>query len=284
MKIIKPIIAIAFLAIALTSCTEEDNDPINLAENPLEEFNLLTTIEANAHKIEVYSDQDQYTVGYNELFYRIKDQNTDNYVSNAEIVQTPIMHMTSMMHSCPKSDIIKTEDLGVYRGFTVFQMPGNAEEHWELNLEYTLDGQTFTASERIAVKAPKDDKRRVASFMGADDKRYVVAMMPMAPAVKVNDFAAMVFTMENMMQFPAVPDHFLKIDPRMPGMGNHSSPNNEDLTYDAATGTYKGKLSLTMTGYWKINLQLIDPQGTVLKGEEVTEDNEASSLFFELEF
>ena len=67
-------------------------------------------------------------------------------------------------------------------------------------------------------------------------------------------------------------------------MGNHSSPNNEDLTYDTATKSYKGKLSLTMTGYWKLNLKLLNSTGEVLKGEDITEENEASSLYFELEF
>jgi hypothetical protein len=67
-------------------------------------------------------------------------------------------------------------------------------------------------------------------------------------------------------------------------MGNHSSPNNVAATQAFAGGLYKGKMSLTMTGYWKINLQLLNQQGTVLKGEEVSDTNPASSLFFELDF
>jgi len=39
-----------------------------------------------------------------------------------------------------------------------------------------------------------------------------------------------------------------------------------------------------MTGYWKINLQLLNETGEVLKGEPVTDTNEGSSLFLELEF
>ena len=70
----------------------------------------------------------------------------------------------------------------------------------------------------------------------------------------------------------------------MPSMGNHGSPNNVDLTQSLADEFYHGKLSLTMTGYWKINLQLANAAGTVLKGEEVTDQNPASSLFFEIEF
>ena len=39
-----------------------------------------------------------------------------------------------------------------------------------------------------------------------------------------------------------------------------------------------------MTGYWKLNLQLTKADGTVLKGEPVTEANPASSLYHEIEF
>jgi hypothetical protein len=39
-----------------------------------------------------------------------------------------------------------------------------------------------------------------------------------------------------------------------------------------------------MTGYWKLNLKLLNSSGEVLKGEDITEEIEASSLYFELEF
>ncbi|MCB4234160.1 hypothetical protein LDL59_00990 [Kaistella anthropi] len=93
-----------------------------------------------------------------------------------------------------------------------------------------------------------------------------------------------VWKMQDMMTFPVVNGYTVKIDPRMPGMGNHGSPNNVNATQTSAGKLYNGKLSLTMTGYWKINLQLANAAGTVLKGEEVTEQNPESSLFFEIEF
>jgi hypothetical protein len=90
--------------------------------------------------------------------------------------------------------------------------------------------------------------------------------------------------MENMMSFPVVENYKITVDPRMPGMGNHSSPNNVDLTYTSATKMYDGKLSLTMTGYWRINLKLLNANDEILMGEDVTEVNPESSLYFELEF
>ncbi len=284
MKTIHYLFATLALTAANTSCSNDDENPLVVDENPLADYTILTILKANGHDIEIYADQDQFTIGYNELFIRIKVEASETYVSDAAISWMPAMNMTQMMHSCPKSEVSKTENASVYKGFVIFQMPGNADEYWELGLEYSVNGQTFNATKRIEVKTPVDGKKTVNSFIGSDDSRYIVAMMPFEPEVKVNDFSARVFKMEDMMSFPLVENYKITIDPRMPGMGNHSSPNNVDLTYDPTSKMYKGKLSLTMTGYWKINLQLMNAADEVLKGENVTEDNEGSSLFFEIEF
>ena len=39
-----------------------------------------------------------------------------------------------------------------------------------------------------------------------------------------------------------------------------------------------------MNGYWKLNLMLYNNTSQLIKGEEVTESNEGSSLFLEIEF
>ena len=196
------------------------------------------------------------------------------------------MHMMSMEHSCPKSDLAITDDYNtVAKGYIIFQMPGNADEFWDITFTYTVEGQEYSLTETIDVTAPGDGKQKVTSFMGSDDVRYVLAMVePTDPQVAINDIQAMLFKMENMMSFPRVENYTVALDPRMPGMGNHSSPNNVDLTYDSNSKSYNGKLSLTMTGYWKLNLKLLNGSGEVLKGEDITDENEASTLYFELEF
>lgn len=167
-------------------------------------------------------------------------------------------------------------------GYIVFQMAGNDMEHWELTLNYDINGTSYTANSKIQVAAAP--KRVSESFMGTDNSRYILALVePASPIVGTNDMKALLYKMESMMKFVPVENYKVLIDPRMPGMGNHSSPNNIDLT-DAGGGMYTGKLNLTMTGYWKINLQLLDNSGGVLKGEEVTETNQSSSIYFEIEF
>ena len=244
---------------------------------------MLTSVQANNHTIELYSDQSQFTVGYNELFIRIKDA-SDNYISDATITWNPVMHMTSMMHSCPKSDVSMTNDASVYSGYIIFQMPGNDTEYWDLTLNYTINGESFSFTEQIEINAPLDGMQRVTVFTGSDNVRYILAMMPLEPKVAVNDFSALLYKMETMMVFPPVSNYTITLDPRMPSMGNHSSPNNVDLTYDTAETMYAGKLALTMTGYWKLNLKLLDESGDLLKGEDITETNLSSSLYLEVEF
>lgn len=119
MKIIKYLLATLALTAAITSCTKDDDDPLVVEENPLADYTMLASLTANGHDIEVYSDQDSFIIGYNELFLRIKERTTDTYSKDVEISWMPMMHMTDKMHSCQKSEVSKTENASVYNGFVV---------------------------------------------------------------------------------------------------------------------------------------------------------------------
>ena len=284
MKIIKLVAIVFILSMGSISCSSDD-DGRPIEKDPMAGYNLLTGINTNGHTVELYSEIDDFITGYNEIYMRIKDNTDDRYFTDTEITWMPVMHMMDMSHSCPRSVVELTDDDTVSKGFIIFQMAGSEAEYWELTLNYRAGGQDYTLTEHIAVKTPIHQKQQVASFMGNDDVRYLLAMVsPNKPKVGVNDIQAMLYRMENRMDFSVVTDYKLGLDPRMPGMGNHSSPNNEDLIYDMDSRSYYGKLNLSMTGYWKLNLKLLNSGGEVLKGEDVTEEREASSLFFELEF
>ena len=128
-------------------------------------------------------------------------------------------------------------------------------------------------------------KQNVSSFMGSDNVRYIVTLIePNTPKIAINDMVVGLYKMETMMSFPVVENYKITLDPRMPGMGNHSSPNNTDLTFNVQDGLYHGDLSLTMTGYWVLNLKLLNTTDVVLKGEVITTETTKSSLYLELEF
>ena len=282
-KTLFAVLAMAFLVI---SCRTSDDDSIAIV-NPNTEIEGLLKIKEvtnDTHIIELYSKTGATNLGYNDIKLRIKNKSTNQYEKNATITWKPIMHMTSMMHSSPNSAVQKvTSDGSLYSGYIVFQMPGNATEYWDLKIDYTIGSNSYTAT--TVINVPVETKKTVNAFLGSDGVKYIVAYIePKSPKVAVNDLTVGVWKMQDMMTFPVVDGYTLKVDPRMPGMGNHSSPNNVHPTQTAAGKLYTGKLALTMTGYWKINLQLAKADGTVVKGEEITDGNPASSIFFEVEF
>ena len=251
-------------------------------ENPMDGLKLVQTIANTQHKIEVYTISGKLDQGYNNIFLSIKNQD-GTFVKNADITWQPMMHMAMMNHSCPSvKPVIADATAGLYQGVLVFQMATNATEYWDLTLNYTVGTQSFTAMDRVVVNTTS--KQRVSSFKGTDNVKYILALItPTQPKVGLNDVEAILYKMDNMTTFSPVTGYTIKLDPRMPGMGNHGSPNNVDLKH-TANGIYKGKLSLTMTGYWKINMQLADAANTILKGEAVTSTVESSSVYWEIEF
>lgn len=280
-------IALTLIALlGLISCSSDDDTPATTATNELEGVSKFQEISNDTHTIELYKHMGGLEQGYNEITLRIKDKATNSYVKNATVSWIPMMHMEMMMHSCPKSSVEKvTPDGTTYEGYIVFQMAQNETEYWDLKIDYSINGMNYSATAVLDV--PASDHQVVTSFEGSDNVRYIVAYIePHHPKVAVNDIEVGVWKMQDMMMmtFPLVDGYTVKIDPRMPSMGNHGSPNNVDATQTSAGEMYNGKMSLTMTGYWRINLQLLNANQEVLKGEAISGETTESSIYFEVEF
>lgn len=278
---LKYLLPIAFIALFFSCSTDNDDDAI---VNETEGLELIQTIINDNQTIELYNEKGMFETGYNLVSLRIKDNTTDSYIEDATLSWVPMMQMSTMEHSSPKSTISKA--LGkdtIYEGFIIYQMTNTDASGWSLTLNYTIDGTDYSVTETISVF--QYENQNTSTFMGSDGTNYILALIePKDPSIAVNEMKVGLFKMENMMTFPVVEDYTISLDPRMPGMGNHTSPNNTDLTYNNADNFYYADLSLTMTGYWKLNLKLMNANDDVLKGEDVTDENEASSLYLELEF
>ncbi|MBO3098816.1 hypothetical protein [Gelidibacter pelagius] len=280
---LKYIIPILFITLFTVSCSSDDDNSDTII-NEVENLKKIQELTNATHSVELFNTSGKFETGYNAITIRIKDNATNNYVENASISWMPVMQMSTMKHSSPKSDI--TKSLGqktLYEGFIVYQMANLDGSGWSLKVDYTIDAINYSVHSDITVM--QSEYQNVTSFMGADDKRYIIAMIePRSPKIAINKLKLGLFQMESMMSFPVVADYQITLDPRMPGMGNHSSPNNTDLNYNLAEKMYEGNLSLTMTGYWVLNLKLLNDFDEVLKGENVTEEHPKSSLYLELEF
>lgn len=269
------------LLIGLSSCSTDDSSP---TPSVMDELVLTDTIDNATHQIELYTINGDFKEGYNQVWLRIKEQGTQQYLSDVEFSWKPMMNMTDRKHSGPHSGLKPNwAEESVYEGYLIFQMPGNDSEYWELLMEYEIDSTAESASGRIDVLP--EEKKTINTFLGADDQKYILALAePHNPEMGINEMKVALYKMADGMNFPVVNDYLIKLDPRMPGMDNHSSPNNVDLTQSSSDSLYYGELNLTMSGYWKINLILENSEGEVVKGEPVDESNPDSSLYLELEF
>lgn len=280
---LKYIFPILFIALFTTACsTDDDESPETI--NETEGLIKIQDIVNDDHTIELYSENGVFKTGYNKVSIRIKNNSDKTFFENASISWMPIMQMPTMQHSCPRSTISKVSDKKtLYTGSVIYQMTNTDGSGWSLTVNYTIDNVDYTVTETISVAQAA--KQNVTVFTGSDEKRYIVAIIePLEPIIGINDMMVGLYKMESMMSFPAVENYKITLDPRMPGMGNHTSPNNTDLSFNADDTMYHANLSLTMTGYWVLNLKLLNASDELLKGEDVTEDNEKSSLYLELEF
>src|SRR5690554_32064 len=282
LKYILPVLFIALFSAACSSDDDNNDTPPETSE--VDGLTKIQDITNNNHTIELWSKSGRFYTGYNDVSIRIKDNATNTFFKNYSMNWMPVMQMETMQHSCPKSMITKVPGKEtVYQGNVIYQMTNPDGLGWSLTFNYTINSVDYTVTDTIEVM--QNFNQNVTSFMGSDNVKYVLALIePQAPKIATNLLKVGLYKMENMMSFPVVEDYTIALDPRMPGMGNHSSPNNTDLTYRSVDGIYQGDLSLTMTGYWVLNLKLMDEMDTVLKGETVTEDNPQSSLYLELEF
>ncbi|MCB0448515.1 MAG: hypothetical protein KDC97_00205 [Confluentibacter sp.] len=277
---IKYIIPILIISLFSVACSTDDDTDVN----ELEGLTKVKELSNNTHSIELYTANGQFSTGYNAISIRIKDNVSNTYIENASLTWTPVMQMPTMQHSCPKSTVAKVSGkTTVYEGYIIYQMANLDGSGWSLSVNYTVNGVSYDATGTIVVKQAA--KQNVTSFMGSDNKRYIIALLePKMPKIGNNKMVVGLYKMENMMSFPVVENYTITLDPRMPSMENHSSPNNTDLTYKADDTMYHGNLSLTMTGYWVLNLKLLNAQNEVLKGENITLETVKSSLYLELEF
>lgn len=266
--------------ISITSCTSDNvEEQIN---SDLDGLHLVSQVSNSYHSVELFSPSGNLFLGFNQVSLRIRDLATNQFITDTQVSWKPIMQMTNMSHGAPASSLEKDLDrAGLYSGHIVFTMPENEQEKWEVVVTFNLDGASYSVEIPVSVQAT--DTHNVTSFQGSDSKNYVLALVePFEPEVALKDIQMVLYQTISMHQYVPAKEYTILLDPRMPGMGNHSSPNNQHLQHYKQEW-YRGKLSLTMTGLWRLNLQLVSPQGTVIFGEPVTEDHPQSSLYFQFD-
>lgn len=208
-----------------------------------------------ATKVELYAEQDLFA-GYNPLFIALFDSATHNRIGEAEIALHPLMSMATMSHSCPVENPEAKSVDHLFPAGILFTMPSGDMGTWtlEMTINNILKGSSGKATFNIVVQPTSPSQ--LISFVTDNGARYYLGYrFDRKINVGVNPFEVIAFTREGSEYLPAE-NLTIKLTPEMPSM-DHGSPNNTDPVHIGA-GHYSGSVNFTMTGEWRLNLELSD--------------------------
>jgi hypothetical protein len=144
----------------------------------------------------------------------------------------------------------------------VFVMPSGDMGSWSLTVSYEASGTSHQVSVPVSIALP-EQARMTTLVLEDESKLFVSLVSPLSPEVGANDIEFTIHKKASMMDWPAVENYGMAIEPEMPAMG-HGSPNNENPVHKT-NGHYKGIVNFTMTGEWLINVEL--SEGDAKMGE-----------------
>lgn len=281
---------IFFALIFFTSC-EKDPIPEN-TNNPTIGLKKIQDFVIGDYTVSAYNENGEFRLGYTKVYFTVKDK-AGKYVENALLSSFPDMDMGTMTHSTPRTEITNVKGKALYETYYSFLMySGQGDGTWYFDLKYTIGEKSDSITHQIIdVKNTfrtdgKTSRRVIQSFVSLNESgTYIVSLVePIHPKVGLNDITAYIHKRINKNTYVPIENLTLKLDPRMPSMENHSSPNNVDLTWSTTEQIYKGKVNFSMTGYWTLNFILQNQNGETLYGNAITDNIIYSSLFFEIEF
>ncbi len=313
-KIVKGLFLVIF-AITLMACNSNDDgvlagieipgititDDIDCcsAEEALQVYRFLQTVKIvpeltteidGKYNVFGYTRTGSFHSGYNEIFFVATKKSTGNYIKNFELTGiTPLMHMVKMdmYHSTPVGPAaVSFNDgyLAVKRSWVSFLMNTSEAGSWTLSYDAQVLGSKGGIEKKdIVVNALSEGQVWLKSFKIGSDTYFLSLVNPIDFKTGTNEIQAYVSKKSEKATNPyqvAIETFTVDIDPRMPDMGNHTSPNNTPLVKQA-DGSYLGTINLTMTGLWRIHLTVRDAQGNVVAGGDDQSDG-YSSLYWDV--
>lgn len=275
-KIMKNFYAYIVLAMLIitSSCQKDENTSIENTNIPLLKIAESFALGA-ATKVELWSDAELST-GRQNLFLALYDSTSKNIINKATVEIMPMMYMdmngSKMNHSAPfESPSLSTAENSKFPCSATFTMPSTGTSGvWKLNVKVKKEGDSKFGMAEIPITVKASSPERVKVITAADGSKLVISYIsPTKPKVGINDFEIKIHKRKDMMNFPADDSYSIVMTPEMPSMG-HGSPNNINPVH-IKNGLYKGKVNFTMTGDWRINLEL-------------NKDGKTSTTFFDLLF
>ena len=268
----KTSIILAIAAITF-SCKSKEEPEITKPTDPLSGLIKLKegyAIGAGA-KVQIWGKKN-FFMGYNQLTVILLDSvNEKDTIKDSHIHFMPVMVMGSgmmmpMQHACPVENPDEDAPNGLFKGAVAFVMPTSTAGYWTLGLTVHnhKNNKYGAAGFNITVDNPSSPALSVFTSLAVDAPKLVLSLVsPTTPKVGMNDIEFTLHRKESDMSWPADTTHTFIITPEMPSMG-HGSPNNVNPVH-IGNGHYKGKVNFTMTGEWKIKVEVQKDGKTISK-------------------
>ena len=250
---------------------------------------LSTTVD-DKYDVWAYSKTGTLHKGYNDLYFVVTKKKTGNYVKYFDIKNiTPLMHMVKMdmWHSTPVGstfEVFDTTRPAVKQGWVSLLMNTSDAGSWQFSYDIeVLGSKGGVQKQAIKVDALPDGQDWLKNFKIGDDTYFLSLVNPSDWKTGKNTIQAYVSKKSNPITTPyalATETFTIEIDPRMPDMGNHTSPDNTPLVKQK-DGSYTGNINLTMTGLWRIHLTVRDAEGNIVAGGDDLKDG-FSSLYWDV--
>ncbi|WP_028296965.1 hypothetical protein [Olivibacter sitiensis] len=280
------------LSLAVASCTKDKTDyeaEIDTVVTEYDEFKEAVAIRSEGYDVSIEALNGAFYKGYNEIRLKITNSQTNEKADASAVTFLPIKtDAEGSKFSCPHLyDLVSRPDDSYFSGYSVFTDESSTNGSWELYISFTIAGRTYAVKQNVSVQEQANKNLNMTTFTGKDDEQYFIALVsPQRPKVGENELVAGIYKFNKPINPPSgdfpdlsqfsyteVSGYTLQLDPRMPepSMGNHSSPNNKDLTQQG-DGLYHGLVNYTMTGNWTLNFIMLNQKGQILKGTVVPDD------------
>lgn len=255
MNTIKKYLYFVLIPVILSSCVKEN--PVLPDQKSYSKVGEGVS-SASSFNLELYA-ADSLFVGYNKVYFKLKDNTTGKQIDHASLAIHPLMNMGTSSHACPVENPDTTLNTdGYFEGAVLFSMIGT--NSWSLSVDVTVNKKTETVSFPISKVRSTDPVRKIVVIDSLSNgngtwtiTKYPVSLIiPSSWKVGNNPFEITIHKMASIMSFPCCNDISVEITPEMPSMG-HGSPNNINPV-SVGMGHYLGTVNFTMTGAWRINM------------------------------
>jgi len=208
-----------------------------------------------------------FLTGYNKIYLVLTDSATAAVITNATATISASMGMGADIPAmtCPIEQPVYSSTNELYTGASVFNMAtGGGMGQWMVSVNVTNPANSKQGMASFMVNVNNSTYNPITNVTGSDGQTYMITLVqPLKPQIGMNTLDLLV-DMQNMdMTYSPVNNFQVQFTPEMPAMQNMTSSNNQNPVL-SANGHYVGKVNLTMTGDWKLDIDLLNGQTTIV--------------------